>query len=275
MFRRSIGSVLVVLGVLGLVLCAVGVYYGWRTAQVLTKTADEALQLLLDTLESVDTSLEVATTTLDNTSVTVRALYTTTLTVGETLSSTRPALQGMAALAETQLSESVEATLTALDTLEQTAGVVDRILSALNALGLVQYAPEVPLDQAVAEVAASLGSTPDDLRALGASLQETEESLVGVQYSVMQMSEQLLAIGTNVNRASVAIASYEDVLGRLREQVVNLKSNMHRLIRTIAWGVTILLVWVGISQFALIQWGVSLMRRDRRSVPMSDSSAET
>jgi hypothetical protein len=28
----------------------------------------------------------------------------------------------------------------------------------------------------------------------------------------------------------------------------------------IAWGVTLLLIWIGLSQLALIQWGISLWR---------------
>ena len=108
MVKRVLGILLALIGALGIVLSVLGVVYVWRAVEGVEATADETLGLVSDTLDNVEASLDVATTTLDDAAAAMDALHTTTLDVGETLSNTQPTLEGMANLAEDDLSQSIE-----------------------------------------------------------------------------------------------------------------------------------------------------------------------
>ena len=58
----------------------------------------------------------------------------------------------MADLAEDDLPQSIESTLVALEAMEETAGVIDGMLRGLSRFGVGDYAPDVPLDQAIASM---------------------------------------------------------------------------------------------------------------------------
>jgi hypothetical protein len=81
-----------------------------------------------------------------------------------------------------------------------------------------------------------------------------------VQDGITQMGDHILEIGKDVGSANAVLGSQTDVVQRLQERVHTLRQNVNQPIRVIAWGVTLLLIWIGLSQLALIQWGISLWR---------------
>jgi methyl-accepting chemotaxis protein len=169
----------------------------------------------------------------------------------------------MADLAEDDLSQSVESTLTALEAMEETASVIDRMMRGLSLFGVGDYDPEVPLDRAVATMGAGLEPLPDDLRQMGDGLRQAGSSLEGVQDSIARMADHILEIRSDVSGANTAIGSHSGIVQRLQERVHALRENVDQPIRTVAWGATLLLIWIGLSQLALIQWGISLQAREK------------
>lgn len=260
MIKRILGTLLALAGALGILLSVLGVVYLWRAAGSVTAAADETLGLLSDTLDNVERSFDVASTTLDDAAVAVGALHTTTLGLGETLSSTQPTLGEMAILVEDDLPQSIESTLATLEVVEETAGVVDQTLRGLSLLGLAAYDPDVPLDQAVAATGEGLGPVPGNLREVGEGLRRTSASLDRVQDDIAGMGDHILDIREDVTSANVVIRGYVDIVQRLQERVQALRQGVGESLRVVAWGATLLLAWIGLSQLALIQWGVSLWR---------------
>jgi hypothetical protein len=260
MIKRILGILLALAGALGILLCVLGVLYVWRAADRVAAAADDAAGLLADTLDNVERSLDVASTTLDDAVAAVEALHATTLGVGETLSSTHPTLDGMADLAKDDLAGSIASTREALEVMAETAGVIDRTMRGLSQLGVGDYDPDVPLDQAIAAAGEDLEPVPDGLRQMGDGLRQTGTSLQSVQGGITQMGDHILEIGKDVGSANAILGSQTDVVQRLQERLHALRQNVDQPIRVIAWGVTLLLIWIGLSQLALIQWGISLWR---------------
>lgn len=264
MTRRIVGALLILLGAAGVALSALGVVYVWRAADDVSVAADDTLVLLGDTLEDFDRSLDVASTTLDGATVALDGLYTTTLDVGETLTSTRRTVDEMAGLAEDDLPESVEASLVALEALEETSAIIDQLLRGLQLLGIGSYDPEIPLDEAVAEAVAGLRPVPESLRAMGGGLYETSASLGQVQSGILLMADHMVEIRQNLAEADSALSSHRRTLRRLDARVEAVRRNVHRPIRAVAWGATLLLSWIGLSQLAIIRWGIGLWRSRHR-----------
>jgi hypothetical protein len=261
MTRRIVGTLLILLGALGIALCALGVVYVWRAAEDVTAAADDSLVLVSDTLKDIDRSLDVADSTLDGAAIAVTSLYTTTLDVGQTLSSTRVTVDEMAGLTEDDLPQSIESSLVALGALEETAALIDQLLRALQQFGLGDYDPEIPLDQAVAEAAEGLGPVPDSLRAMGTGLLDTSAGLGEVQSGILRMADVMVGIRQNVVDADAALSSHRNTLRELETRVGAVRGNVDRPIQTVAWGATLLLIWIGLSQLAIVRWGIGLWQQ--------------
>jgi hypothetical protein len=261
MTRRIVGTLLILAGALGIALSALGVFYVWRAAEDVTVAADDSLVLVSDTLNDINNSLDVASSTLDGAAIAVSSLYTTALGVSETLSSTRVTVDEMAGLAEDDLPQSIESSLLALDGLEETAAVIDRLLRGLQQFGVGDYDPETPLDRAVAEAVNGLMPVPQSLRAMGAGLHQTGAGLEQVQDGVVLMGDHMLGIRQNVVDADAALSSHRSTLEQLQTRVGTARQNVERPIQTVAWGATLLLIWIGLSQLAIVRWGIGLWQR--------------
>jgi hypothetical protein len=274
MTRRTAGTLLILLGALGIVLSALGVLTVWRAADDVTTAAEDTMSVLSDTLTDIDRSVDVASTTLEGATFAIDGLYTTTLDVSETLSSTRMTIDEMAGLAEDDLPQSIEASLVALESLEETAGVIDQLLRGLQLLGVGNYDPEMPLDQAVAQAGAGLDPVPESLRTMGAGLYETSASLEQVQEGIVLMGGYMKGIRQNAVDADAALSSHRTTLRELQTRVRAVRREVDITIRRVAWGATLVLIWIGLSQLAIVRWGVSLwqQRTPRRAAPQDTAS---
>ncbi|MEA3374985.1 MAG: hypothetical protein U9R72_02110 [Chloroflexota bacterium] len=264
--HRIRGALLILIGALGIALSALGVITVWRAAYDVAVAADESLILLSDTLQDIDHSLDVASSTLDGAAVAMDGIYTTTLDVSRTLSTTRVTIEEMAGLAEHDLPQSIESSLVALDALKETAGGIDRILRALRVFGIGDYNPEMPLDQAVEETHAGLEPVPDGLRAMGNGLHEASASLEDVRGGLVLMGGHVVGIQENVVDADGALRSHRRTMRELQRRVAALRKDVDRPIKTVAWGATLLLIWIGLSQLAIVRWGIDLWANARGKV---------
>jgi hypothetical protein len=261
MIRRVIGTLLILVGALGIGLSALGVVYVWRAAEDVTTAASDGLVLVSDTLEDVDRSLEVASTTLDGATIAIDSLYIASFDVGETLSSTQVTMDEMAGLAEENLPKSIESSLAALDAVKETAGIIDQLLRSLTQLGLGTYDPDIPLDQAVENAGTGLEPVPSSVRALGAGLHQTSKNLEGVQRGFALMIDHVVEIRENLIDADTVISAHRTTIQQLRERVESVHQNVAQPIQAVAWGTTLLLIWIGLSQLAILRWGISLWQQ--------------
>lgn len=258
MIRRIVATLLISFGTLGVALCTLGVVAIWRAADQVTVAADDTLLLVSDTLDDLDYSLGVTSRTLEEVVIAMDGIYTTTLDIGEALSGTKVTVDEMASLAGRDLPRSIESSLVALEALEETARVIDQFLFGLQRLGIGSYNPDVPMDEAVAQAGSGLEPVPDNLRTMARGLEQTGESLEGVRGGIELMGGHMLGLRTNVVDADMAIGSHRRTMLELRDRVQGVRQSIAGPIRAVAWGVTILLVWIGLSQLAIVRWGMDL-----------------
>jgi hypothetical protein len=260
MVRRAVGLLLAVVGALGMLMSLAGIVVLWREAPGVVSAAEGAVGVVAETLLNVEQALDVAAGTLDGVETMMGTLSTTTLGVGETLSATQASVSTIAALAEDNLPDSIDATLVALDGLEQTLGVVDQTMRGLTRLGVSGYAPEVPPDTAIAAARAGLEPVPESLRDMGAGLRQTAVGLAEVQGGVDEMAHSVVDFHENGVRAQGAIADQLEVMRELRIRVEAFRPNVARLTRLALWAAALVLVWVGFSQLALVQLALGMRR---------------
>jgi hypothetical protein len=148
-----------------------------------------------------------------------------------------------------------------METAKETAGLIDRLLRSLAQLGLGTYEPEIPLDQAVENAGTGLEPVPSSLRVMGAGLYQTSEDLKGVQRGFTLMIDHVMEIRENLIDADAAISAHRNSIRSLQERVQSTQYDVAEPIRTFAWGMTVLMIWIGLSQLAILRWGISLWQR--------------
>lgn len=204
-----------------------------------------ALESVEATLGVVDDSLVIFSETLDGvddvfseTEATLRDAALVTLTTGTLL--------------QEEIPGQIDSLQAAMDGLIDTAGVVDGILSALSFVG-VDYDPEVPLDDALADVNVRLG-------ALGESLGSSSGDLFSLTVTVNRLGDRVVAVGESlagfeeqIEASRQLIADYREAsrgAGEVIEDASDRLAGQVWVVRALGMAVLILLVPV----FALVWW---------------------
>lgn len=271
LLERVIGLALILGAVAGLILNLAGLVFIPRVAQSVRQGTVETLTVLDGTLNTTAEGLAVVTTSLDNASLTMEAVSTTTRDVAQTVEDTAPLLDTFATLTGDELPRTIATTQLSLAAAQEGTQSIEVLLSTLNAvplLGLPLYNPPVPLYQSLASVSASL-------EPLAASFVEVEESLRVAGSNLEEVEVGITTLANNLDRIDRSIADaksvteqYQQVVEDQQAVVARLQANLEP---AITWGsraVAMLLVWLAIAQVGLLSQGIEMVSRSRRrSVP--------
>ena len=164
---RLAGIALVTAGVAGLIFCVVGLFVLARVEQRVESVVMEQLELFEQALATTAEGLVLAETSLEQASVTLVSLADTAEGAGQAVNGTVPTVDAVSELLGEQLPATLETTQATLNTAARNAKLVDDVLFALTTVPLLeigQYNPDVPLQQGLEQVAASLDEFAPSLR---------------------------------------------------------------------------------------------------------------
>lgn len=264
---RAVGIALIIAGVAGLMLCTIALVVVDRAQRGLETTLSQQFDLLERAVEATSDGLDIAQTTLDQTVGTVHSLKGTIMSIGATVKQTKPTLDAVAALMGDQLPAAVEATQETLASASASAKAVDDALSLISKipfLGGEKYDPEQQLHVGLEQVAASLDGVPDSLRQLRGSLADASSSIVELEGGLSQTADGIGGIAESLSSAENTLTQYNTVIADLGSSLSSLRSSLPQALRWLRLGISFILVWLGIVQFALITQGGELVTRSRR-----------
>jgi len=75
------------------------------------------------------------------------------------------------------------------------------------------------------------------------------------------MGDHMIHLRQNVVDAGAAFNSHQTSLEQLKRRVRALRRNVSRPLRAVTWLVTLILIWIGLSQLAIVRWGIGLWQR--------------
>ncbi len=169
--RKIIGLFLIVAAIGGLIFSIVGLTYIYRIEARVTKGLQDTVETLSQTLDTTAQGLIITEQALKGSVDTVRALQSTVETTANTIQSSAPVVDEISKLMTESLPKTIASTNTSLRTAQESAKVIDSVLSTLSSIPLIGssigYNPQVPLDQALGEVADSLAGLPELIRQYG------------------------------------------------------------------------------------------------------------
>ena len=264
---RAIGIALIIAGITGLVLCAIALVVVGRAQRGLETTISEQFDLLGRTVSATANGLNTARATLDQTANTLDSLEETVMSIGATVKQSKPTLDAVATLLGDQLPAAVEATQETLTSASTSAKAVDDALSLISKipfLGGEKYDPEQQLHVGLEQVAASLDGVPDSLRLLRGSMADASSSIAELEDGLSRTADSIGGITASLSSAEDTLVQYDTVLADLDSSLASLRTSLPQALRWLRLGVSFILVWLGIVQFALITQGGELVARSRR-----------
>jgi hypothetical protein len=265
--RKIIGVFLILAAVGGLIFSIGGIVLAWRAEPRVTAGLQNFVEVLSGTLQTTSQGLTITQQALKSSVDTVSALQSTVETTAKTIKSSGPMVDEISKLMTTELPNTVQSTESSLRTAQESAKVIDSVLSTLSSIPLIGsgigYNPQVPLDQALGQVADSLTSLPDSFANMAESLKTSSSNLETFQADLSVMAESIGQIEKSVAQYESVVGNYQKSLDALNTKLANIESSLPSIVRSVLVGLTIFLVWMVIVQFGLLTQGLELMFEER------------
>lgn len=278
MFRRIVGLLLLVAGLTGVALSIGGVIIGRRLVDNAGSSLDNSLTLTSQSLDTVEDTLVLAKETVGDVNEGLVTVEETALHVGGTISETQPLLDQVTQVASEDVPESLEALQEAMPDVAEAAAVIDDTLVTLNDfridesfLGLeiqydlgINYAPAVPLDESVDQIGSSLEGLPERLRSLNANLNVANENLETVSQDIFAISRDLETINDRIAEVDPLLNEYIRIVTDANDGIRQGRTNVSTQLEQIKLALTIVMIWLGLTQLAPLYLGWELLT-DQRS----------
>ena len=261
--RRILGVIMFISGLAGVVLSVVGAFVGWQLVGEMALGLQSNLQLTQESLTTVHETLVLTKELVGQMNEGLLAVEDTAEDVSLAMETVEPLLQQVSVVTAEQVPESLDNFQATLPSLIQIATTIDQALGTLNSLRLLNYDPEVPFGESVAVLGTSLEGVPEDLRALGAYLDASDESLALLSEDMTEIAYVLHEINADTAELEPLIDDYIITVTQLNDSARLAESRLSNQINLIRLVVTGVLLWLGFTQIAPIYLGWSLLTGHR------------
>lgn len=266
--RRIIGVLLILAAIGGLVFSIGAMVVIWNAQANITTGLQNTVDLLGQTLKTTSQGLIVTQVALQNSVDLIGNLQATVETTAEAIGSTNPMVEEIARLMKDDLPKTIRATQTSLLTAQQSAQAIDAVLGALSGIPLIGpsigYDPEVPLAEALGQVAESLEGLPDSFIGMQDNLKNTQSNLQTFEADLTVMADSVGQIQSSVAQYDQVIGGYQASLGQVLAQLDMLSANLPNIVRMVTIGLIAFLVWMTIAQLGLFTQGWELLTEGRK-----------
>lgn len=259
--KRPLGFFLVLVGVVGIVLGAFGIYQIWQVKAGLATNLLTALSTTQETIGITQTGLENARGSLDTIGANITNLNNTILTVAQSLTDAVPVVSSISDLLQDELPTTLDATQTSLETAEASASLLDGVMRALTSIPFYPgepYNPEVPLHVSVQNVATSLEDLPESLIEIGGQLEANQENFTEIEDDLIALSVTLTDINADITSAKSTLTEYQTLLTSVDTQVGLFIENLPGILSAVSWFLSLLILWFLFTQIGLILQGFAL-----------------
>ena len=260
--KKFIGGLLVIISILSLGYSVFLARQIWVMKQPVTDSLISGLALVSDTLDTTNQALTVVDQTLQTIQTNVTTLEWAMLIMAQSIHDTLPMMDTLVSLTGDLLPSTITSTVTSLNSAQASAKLIDSMLTAVTKIPFFPggaYNPEVPLDVALAQVAANIDDLQPSLKALEESLTATEVNLQQIEIGTTAISQDVSSINQNLEDASQVLSDYQvevnDLSGRINRLQQRLPGYIDSLVRILLFTIA----WVAIAQLGLLVQGLDLV----------------
>jgi hypothetical protein len=278
MFRKLIGVLFLLIGLLGLAFSVTGVVLGRQAVDEFGSAIDTALSRTLVSLGTAGDTLVLTRSTFEQVNAGLDTVGITADNVAQTLRDTQPLLDGVSNVVASEIPDSLEAIQNSLPGVAGAAGTIDDTLRTLSAFEVeraifgipisfdlgINYDPEVSLDDSVREIGQSLEGMPDSLRALRSDLDVANDNLENISSNIYTIASDLEALGDNVQQIEPLVDEYIQLVADIEQIVNQTQEKLDSQLELVKLVVTLLFVWIGINQIVPLYLSVDIFTRKNR-----------
>jgi len=259
-FKRVAGLLMMILGAGSLLITLFALIQVWRLRQPVTQNLQSNLGAIYETLGTTSESLLLSSQTLDSVQSSISALEVTVGTLSKSIEDSAPMIDSLLVLVGEDLPETISSTQTSLSSAQESAKIIDAVLRVLTFFNPSIYNPRVPLNLALGEVSQSLAGLPKSFSGMEVSLKSTQANLGTIQTQIEVMAADIRHINESLEASRKVITQYQGLVARAEKRVIDFKQRAPAVVTTLAWALSFLLFWLGVSQTGLVLRGLEWLR---------------
>jgi septal ring factor EnvC (AmiA/AmiB activator) len=256
---RVLGGLLIAAAALGVVLALAGITLVWWSSGRIDRRVESALETTGRTLAATDDLLAAADDTLERVGTQTVAIEATVADLAVALEDTAGTARTFGRIAAVDAATAISETQVALQSVSQTARLVDdslRVVSALPGVGSRRYQPDVGLATSIGRVAESLEPIPSQLGQVDRELSRAATNIESIRSDVDVVAEQLGGAEASIDTARASISAYQDTVAYLERATATLQTDFSRYHRVVNVFLTLFLLWLVVAQIGLLTQGL-------------------
>lgn len=271
--RRLLGIVMLVIGLAGVVLSIAGANAGRRLIADMGTTLDSNLQLTVQSLDTVNSTLVLTKGTLQQLSQSLDTMETTANNVGTSLSDTQPMLSQISDITSNDLAggletfqDSLPALIEVADTIDQTLTTLSRFRIDRTILGIplrydlgINYDPEVPFSQSVDEIGASIEGLPEQLRELEIYFEVANDNLGAISDNMTEIAGDLTVVNDSVDELEPLLDEFMVTVTEFSDSTRQMRATYRQQLESFQTVWTVVMVWLALTQVAPLYLGYELL----------------
>jgi len=265
--------------VFGWLISLSGLVLLWMSYQPVKSTATEVLEVTEGALEVSSQTIVLLENSLLVSEASLREVQTTLSGFSSVIGNTSTVLEVVSRVLGEELTQILRDTSSGLESLETTSRLIDNTLGFISSIPFIggsQYQPDTPLAESVSSIRKDLDGLPLALNKVSSELSQTASSLQSLPEAMDNLSLQLTAIQENLKKSRNQLNEYHLIIQTYQNKLERFKNNLPVLLTSSYVVISVLLLWIALSQIGLFHQGIEHLTRSRRIAnPQADSQEST
>ncbi|MFQ5855709.1 MAG: hypothetical protein ACE5LU_08725 [Anaerolineae bacterium] len=267
--QRTIGTVMLVIGVIGVLLSLAGIFIGRRVIDQVGANLEQTLSLTSRSLDNVEATLVQTRATMEDVNTGLGTVVVTIVDTNQTVEATGPLLDQASLMVVEDIPQGIDAVQAIVPSVAQTAKSIDTALRDLrdftvNILGIDLDAMP-PLDQPINEIGAVLGDLSGKLRGLENDLNRTVRAVETTNQDIRTVSGDLTTLNDDLAGFIPIVDEYIDIIKETNNTVRQTQAGTGSQLGTLKLGITIIMLWIGLTHIVPLYLGWELVTGRRNA----------
>ncbi|MEA2024207.1 MAG: hypothetical protein U9N79_07970 [Actinomycetota bacterium] len=222
---QRLGRLFTIIGIGGLIASLVAGILGIVVVMTLTRSADQSLAVTVDAVETADETVALAADTLGIVSESFDTLVPSAELAAAAFDDAATVIAESAVVVTVEVPDALDAVVDAMPAIETAAEIIDNALRVLSLVG-VNYNPEVPFGEAVAELETAIADLPEQLRAQDEPLASLASDFEEFGVATAEITDDLTDLQSQLEEAQRLLDSYAATAGEATEVVTAIRNDL-------------------------------------------------
>lgn len=274
--NKTLGRIMMVLAAAGMIFSLVGITAIWILRPGINRNLSSALGLVETTLITTENAVEVLSGVVDKAKIDLELIQSSLDSLGTSIEGISTSLETSSALIGDDLRLTVIQTQVALSSAATSAEIIDGTLGFLASIPLLgaDYQPDVPLHVSLDQVAASFNDIPDSLDSLETNLNTTSDDMKSFSSDLALLSGNLGTFNADLADSKSVLIDYDLIISNTLTKLKSFQSHLAGTSILISLILSGVLLWLGIAQVNVYIRGFEFTHHEEKIVSLSDLTRE-